>query len=159
MVVVAPPSLIRALTAHVRSFAAEWHALGIDSAGGWRGSGSGLRIAGRVAGGDNGWRMPTRGVLLRRSGGPTIGEDYALGIKTSRVDTFSYGATDAEAEAVWALLDAILVPVTGARSASFEINGVRVANIAPEADAASIVEPDTGWPRVFCPYLITWRAA
>lgn len=156
MVVAARSDLLYALIGHLRSYAAEWTAIGLDSSAGWKGGGIGPRISGEV---NPGWVMPTRAIVLHKAGGPTIGDDYTMGLKTTRIDTFSYGATAADADGVWAMLDAILVPETGLRSPGFTLHGVVVDDIRPEADALAQTEPDTGWRRVWAPYVVTWVSA
>jgi hypothetical protein len=164
MVVVARADLIYSLNGYLRTFTAEWTALGLDSAAGWkdpppgRTKRTGPRISSEIQGGDDGWKMPTRAIVLRKAGGPVIGDDYALGLKTTRIDTFSYGATGLEADQVWAMLDAILVPSTGSRSASFTRSGCAIVDIRPEADALAQTDPDTGWRRVWAPFVVTWRS-
>lgn len=162
MVVAARADLVYAVNGYLRSFTAEWTALGLDSASGWKRAPdpsqqrSGVRISSEIQGGPNGWMMPTRAIVLRKAGGPVIGDDYTMGLKTTRIDTFSYGASGKEADDVWSLLDAILVPSQGARSASFTLHGCMISNIRPEADALSQVDPDTGWRRVWAPFLVDW---
>lgn len=102
------------------------------------------------------WAMPVKAVLLRKAGGPIIGDDYALGLKRTRIDVFCYGATGLDADRLWAMVDAILVPRQGEHPASFHQAGCRVDTIVPEADADAQVEPDTGLHRVFSPYLVNW---
>jgi hypothetical protein len=167
MVVAARADLIYATVGRLRSFAAEWTALGLDSSAGWKtppaGSGlvkrTGPRISGEIQGGLNGWNMPTRALVLAKAAGPNIGDDYTMGIKHTRLQAKCYGATGAEADGVWGLLDAILVPNTGARDASFELHGCRISNIVPESDAAGLRELETQWPFVTASYLVTWMSA
>lgn len=167
MVVAARADLIYATIGRLRSYTAEWTAMGIDSSAGWKtpptGSGlvkrTGPRISGEIQGGLNGWNLPTRALVLRKAGGPARGADYMLGLKTTRLQLTAYGATGVEAEGVWALADAILVPNTGARPASFELHGCRISDIAPESDAAALREPETQWPFVTTSYLVTWMSA
>lgn len=157
MVVTAPPDIVGALLVRLRSFAVEWSALGLDSHAGWKGSGSGLRISGEIGGGEHGWKMPTRGLIIRRAGGPIVGDDYAMGLYATRIDTVSYGPTGELAGAVWALLHAILVPKTGEqRYPSFTVAGCRVGNIVPEVGPVSDTERDTGYRYVFAPYIVQW---
>jgi hypothetical protein len=167
MVVIARSDLLYALAGYVRSFAAEWTALGLDSAGGWKTppSGSGLakrtgpRISGEIQGGDAGWKLPTRAIVIRKAGGPNVGDDYTLGIKHTRIQATCYGGTGVEADGVWALLDAILVPNSGDRPASFVRAGCRISDIVPESDAAALREPETQWPFVTASYVVTWISA
>lgn len=155
MVVQARADLIYAVNGYLRSFA-EFTSM-VGSNGGWKKpvARSGPRISSEVQGGDDGWKMPTRALVIRKAGGQPIGDDYALGLKTTRIDTFSYGATGAEADEVWALLDAILVPTDG-RPAGFGDDAIRVSDIRPDIDAAAQTEPVTGYRRVFAPYIVTW---
>lgn len=160
MVIAAHSDLLYGIVGYLRSFSSEWHTLGLDSAAGWKQplTRSGLRISSEIQGGDLGWKMPTRAIVLRKAGGPTVGDDYALGIKTTRIDTFSYGATGQEADGVWALLDAILVPQTGLRVAGFTRSGVTVVNVVPESDASALRDPDTDWRYVFASYAVKWMS-
>lgn len=168
MVVAARSDLLYAVNGYLRTFTAEWTALGLDSDAGWkRGPDpsqwrSGPRISSEIQGGDYGWKMlqdkATRAIVLRKAGGPVIGDDYTMGLKTTRIDTFSYGASGKEADDVWAMLDAILVPLQGSRSASFTLHGCSVVDIRPEADALAQTDPETGWRRVWAPYVITWAS-
>lgn len=158
MTVAARSDLLYSIGGFLRSFTAEWHSVGLDSNSGWKlpNQRSGLRISSEIQGGSDGWMMPTRAIVLRKAGGPVIGDDYTLGLKTTRIDTFSYGATGKEADDVWAMLDAILVPATGSRSASFTLHGCTISDIRPEADALAQTDPQTGWRRVWAPYQVTW---
>jgi hypothetical protein len=151
MVVTARADLLYCLIGRLLSFP-ELTAL-VSSAGGWQ-SGSGPRISGSI---QDGWAMPTAAIWLKKSGGPP--GDYEIGEKTSRVDIRCYGAKAYEADHVWAMLDAILVPATGDRTASFVLNGVHVSNIRPEGDAITDREPDTQYPYVWAPYLVDWISA
>lgn len=155
MVVQARADLIYAVIGYVRSFTAEWSALQLNSAAGWKGGGSGLRISGERQGGKDGWDMPTRAIRIRKAGGPNVADDYTLGIKHTRIQATCYGATGAEADKVWAMLDAILVPA-GDRAAGFVRSGCVVSDIVPESDAASLIDPDERWPYVEASYIATW---
>lgn len=162
MTVAARSDLLYSIGGYLRTFTTEWHAIGLDSVGGWKAAPdpsqqrSGLRISSEIQGGPNGWAMPTRAIVLRKAGGPVIGDDYTMGLKTTRIDTFSYGATGKEADDVWAMLDAILVPATGSRSASFTLHGCAIDDIRPEADALAQIDDKTGWRRVWAAYVCTW---
>lgn len=164
MVVTARADIVYSLNGWLRTFADEWHAIGLDSATGWKAAPdpsqqrSGPRISSEIQGGDNGWRMPTRAIVLRKAGGPVVGNNYTLGLKTTRIDTFSYGASGKEADDVWAMLDAILVPSQGSRSAGFVLNGCVVSDIRPEVDALAQTDDATGRRRVWAPYLVDWRS-
>ena len=150
MPVVARADLLYAVIGHLLTFP-ELTSL-IDSAAGWQpGKGSGARIAPTF---QDGWRMPTKSVWLKKSGGPA--GDYEAGLHTTRLDARCYGATGFEADQVWAMLDAILVPATGERFVSFTRGGCRVVDIRPEAGESSDRERDTRYPYVFRPYLVDW---
>ena len=156
MPVLARPDLLYAVRGYLRSHA-ELAAL-VGSAGGWKQPAvrSGPRISSEIQGGSDGWKMPTRAIIVRKAGGPVDEEGYAQGITLTRLDTFSYGATGAEADEVWRLLDAILVPTDG-RPASFDWQGVAIGNIVPEAGEAMLVDPEAEWRYVFRPYVVLWR--
>lgn len=161
MVVAARADLLFTICGQLRTYGAEWAALGVDSVGGWKtpddplDKKSGPRVSSEIQGGPSGWNMPTRAIVLRKAGGPSIGDDYTMGLKTSRIDAFAYGATGKEADDVWALLDAILVPTDG-RAAGFILNGIAVSDIRPAVDALAQTEPDTGWRRVWASYFVDW---
>lgn len=151
MVVQARADLLYAVIGHLLSFP-ELTSL-VNSAGGWQaGKGSGARISSSF---QDGWKMPTRAIWLKKSGGP-VG-DYEAGLHTTRLDARCYGANGFEADQVWAMLDAILAPATGERTVSFARNGCRVVNIRPEAAEISDREQDTRYPYVWRPYLVDWR--
>lgn len=157
--VVARPNLTYGLNGYLRTFP-DLTAL-VSSNGGWKqpAKKSGPRISQKLQGGEDGWKMPTRAIVLRRAGGPIIGDDYTMGLWSTRIDTLSYGATGLEAEEVWAMLDAVLVPQTGQRNAAWSMNGVRVSDVVPETDAAMLTDPDTRWEYMFAPYIVRWAMA
>lgn len=157
MAVVALGDLVYAMIGRVRSYT-ELTDL-VSSAAGWKGTGSGPRISGEIRGGENGWKLPTRAVVLREAGGPAIGDDYTMGIMHTRIQITCYGATGAEAREVWGLVHPILAPKTGERSAAFTLRGCRVSDIVPEVSGAALREPDTGWPFVTASYIVTWVSA
>jgi hypothetical protein len=156
--VVARPDLLYALGGWLRSFS-DLTAL-VSSSAGWKtpGTRSGPRISSEIQGGPDGWNMPTRAIVLRKAGGPVIGDDYTMGLKRTRIDTHCYVATGLEADGVWAMLDAVLVPEAGLRSASFVQNGVHIVDVIPEADATARTDQDTGWRSMWAPYVVLWRA-
>lgn len=159
MVVLARADLLYAVIGHLLTFP-ELTSL-VDSAGGWQidprtgqPKGSGPRISGSV---QDGWKMPTRSIWLKKSAGPEIAGNYELGIETSRLDIRCYGANGFEADGLWAMLHAILVPRTNSgRTASFIRSGCTVSDIRPEAGAISDVEPTTRYPYIWRPYIVTW---
>lgn len=150
MVVVARNDLLYSIIGRLLSFS-ELTSL-VNSAGGWQAGGSGARISASF---QDHWKMPASAIWLRKTGGPA--PDYEVGIRTSRIDVRCYGATGYEADRVWAMLDAVLVPATGERASGFSLNGVNVIDIRPEADAIADREPDTRYPYVWAPYLVCWR--
>jgi hypothetical protein len=140
MVVQARADLLYAVIGHLLTFD-ELTSL-VNSASGWQpGKGSGPRISSSF---QDGWKMPTRAIWLKKSAGPA--GDYEAGLQTTRIDVRCYGATGKEADDLWAMLDAILVPATGERMVSFTRNGCHVVNIRPEAGEMSDRERDTRYP-------------
>jgi hypothetical protein len=150
MVVQARPDLLFGVIGHLLTFS-ELTSL-VNSAGGWQSGGSGARISASF---QEKWKMPTGAIWLKKAGGPP--GDYEVGIRTTRIDVRCYGPHGSAADDLWAMLDAVLVPATGERQVSFNLNGVTVIDIRPEADAISDREPQTLYPVVWAPYLVTWR--
>lgn len=150
MVVVARPDLLYAVIGYLLSFS-ELTSL-VNSAGGWQSGGSGARISSSF---QDKWKMPTGAIWLKKAGGPT--PDYEVGIQTQRIDVRCYGAAGFEADRLWAMLDPVLVPATGERQVSFNLHGVTVIDIRPEAAPISDREPQTNYSVVWAPYLVTWR--
>jgi hypothetical protein len=97
--------------------------------------------------------MPTYAVIVRPAGGPAT--PSGLPILVSRVDVFCYGATEAQSAALWRQLDAVFCPSQEGLT-QFVQDDVRVGNVRRESLPISGVEPDTGWPRTACSYLVTW---
>lgn len=146
MVVAARVDLVGALIAHLRSYSELTALVG----------GASPRISAQL---QDAWPMPTGAVLLRKTGGTPADDEYTMGRRRTRIDVFCYGTTGRNADRVWAMVDAILVPQQGTR-ASFKrtVDGqtVRVDDIVPESDAIADVEADTGWNRVVASYQVRW---
>ena len=105
------------------------------------------------------WSMPTKAVIIRRAGGTPRADDYTLGRLRTRFDVLCFGQNGLEADRVWAMVDAILVPAqggVGGRTASFTLTGCRVDDIVPEGGPLADVDPGSGWPRVFASYQVSW---
>ena len=151
MAVVARPDLIGAMLTRLRAIPEV--AAQVSSSAGWTDGRSGSpRISGAV---QDAWKMPTRSIRLRRTGGPIVGSDYSLSLWSSRVDVLCYGATVLEASALLDLVLPALCPPQG-QSAGWTVNGCRVGSIEPEADAIATVEPDTQWPFAWAPLIVRW---
>lgn len=145
MVVVARPDLIGAITGRLRSFSELTALVG----------GGSPRISGSR---DDDWAMPTTAVVVRKAGGPRD-ELETAGRLSTRVDVICYGSTGYNADRVWAMVDAILVPAQGTRASWRRTVGgqvVRVDNVEREADAVSDVDPTTRWPFTFASYVFRW---
>ena len=142
MVVVARPDVLAAVLAQLRA-SAELTAL------------TSTRITARLQPSWSG--MPTYAVLVRPAGGPP--GNRQVNLMVSRIDTFCYGATEAQAASLWRLLDAVLCPGQE-REVGFirTVDGVRcrVASVDPESMPTSGIEDGTRWPRTTCSYLVRW---
>lgn len=147
MVVVARVDLVGAVIARLRAFPELCALVG----------GASPRISGVL---QDAWAMPTSAIVVRKAGGPNDILTTA-GRRTSRVDITAYGSTGYNADRVWSMLDAVLVPSQGTR-ASFTVTvgglPVRVNDVMSEAEAISDTDPVTAWPFVWCPYLFLWWA-
>jgi hypothetical protein len=140
-VIVARGDIVKAMRSHLRAFPELTALVG----------GAYPRISAEL---QPAWPMPSGAVLLRRAGGPP---GDLLGRKVTRIDTFCYGSSGKQAQDIWAMLDAILVPEQGgSRPAQWRADGCRVDGVVSEADALAQVEPVSEWHRVFAPYLIYW---
>ena len=97
--------------------------------------------------------MPTYAVLVRPAGGPP-GKPQ-MNLMVSRLDVHCYGATEAQAAALWRQVDAVFCP--GADQVTqFTRSGCTVGNVVRESMPNSGIEPDTQWPRATATYLVTW---
>jgi hypothetical protein len=97
--------------------------------------------------------MPTYAVLIRPAGGPP-GKPQ-INLLVSRLDLFCYGATEAQAAALWRQVDAILCPGQE-RLTKFTQGDCHVGVIVRESMPTSGIEDDTRWPRTTASYLATW---
>lgn len=97
--------------------------------------------------------MPTYAVIVRPAGGPP--GNPQINLMVSRIDVHCYGATEAQAAALWRQLDAVFCPGQE-RQVSFSRSGCRVGSVDRESMPISGLEPDTEWPRTTCSYLVTW---
>lgn len=124
----------------------------VSSAAGWTDGRTEPRISGQL---QDKWRMPTRAVRLRRTGGPIIGGDYSMGLWTSRIDVLCYGQ---DVRLAGGLLDVVLpaLCVLQGNEASFIENGCQVGSVEPEADVFADVDPETTWPFAFAPLIVRW---
>lgn len=156
MVVVARPDLLGALIARLRAIT-ELTALVATSAGATDG-----RTTPRISGQrQDWWRMdpppvgPAHSILLQRTGGPP--GDYLGGLWFSRIDMTTYGPNNREATRLMDILLPTLCPAQGGTSGSFIQSGVRVYDIAPEAEMLVTSDPERAWPFAWLPVVVTWN--
>lgn len=150
MPVLARPDLLGAMLSHLRGIP-EVTAL-VSSAAGWKDGRTEPRISGQL---QSQWNMPTRAVRLRRTGGPILGDDFTMGLWTSRVDVLCYGQ---DVRLAAGLLDVVLpaLCVLQGNAAGFTEHGCRVGSIEPEADVFADVDPESEWPFAFLPLVVRW---
>jgi hypothetical protein len=150
MAIVVRPNLGTALRARLLTFP-EVTAL-VSSAAGWTDGRTEPRIASQL---HDKWKMPTRAVRLRRTGGPIVENDASLGIWRSRVDLICYGGAGHEAVGLLDTVLPALVPTQRA-AAGFTAGPCRVALVEPEAELFADVDPATGWPFAWLPLSVLW---
>lgn len=138
MVVAARPDVIAAVVARLRTFT---EITDLTS----------TRITARLQPSWSG--MPTYAILVRPAGGPP-GKPQ-LNLMVSRLDLFCYGATEAQAMALWRQLDAVFCPGQE-RLTKFTSAGCHVGVVVRESMPISGLETGTEWPRAACSYLVSW---
>lgn len=97
--------------------------------------------------------MPTYAILVRPAGGPP--GKAQLNLMVSRIDLFCYGATEAQAAALWRQVDAVFCP--GQELVTrFTAAGCHVGSVDRESMPVSGIEDGTDWPRTTASYLVRW---
>ena len=138
MVVAARPDLIDAVVTRLRTFA---EITNLTS----------TRITARQQPSWSG--MPTYAVLVRPVGGPP-GKPQ-INLMVSRLDIHCYGATEAQAAALWRQLDAVFCPGQELTT-KFTQDSCHVGVVVREGGPTSGIEPGTDWPRATATYLVSW---
>jgi hypothetical protein len=75
-----------------------------------------------------------------------------------RVDLSCLGPTEADAHALWRLLDAYLIDPQRVRPAGFRAANTLVANVVHETGPYRAPDPPTGWPRTWATYQLRYCA-
>lgn len=150
MVVTARPNILTALRSRLLTVP-EIVTL-VSSAAGWTDGRTEPRIASQIHGD---WKMPTRAVRLRRTGGDS--PDFAFGIYYPRIDVFCYGKFGHESAELMDLVFAALCPTQRTES-GFTAAGCVVGSIEPEAEVYADVEPVTRYPFAWMPFRVRFCA-
>ena len=103
------------------------------------------------------WTMPDYAITLRVSGTGPGGDDFELGILTSRIDFEFYGSTPERAMTLWRTAHPYIVPNRGSgRKVAFKQANCRVDNVVKEGGPSEIVDEVTSYPFVLATYIVTW---
>lgn len=106
------------------------------------------RITGRLPDAEG---MPRFHITFQKTGGG--GNDRYVPLMRPRVDMRCYASTPYEAMRLWRTVHPFLVPQD--RNLGFRAADCLVTDVNAELNPIGDVEPDTGWPRVFCSYRLT----
>jgi hypothetical protein len=105
----------------------------------------GAKLSARVVG-----QMPTSAVVVKRNGITTgIGSADTIEYTRARIDVFSYGRTDAEAERVALSVHHAVKQFPGSRLVG---DGILVRSVTHTAGPIQIEDPETGWPTIIYTY-------
>lgn len=150
MPALARPDMLGALLVHLRD-TPEVTDL-VSSAAGWTDGRTEPRVSGSR---QPKWKLPTRAVRLRRTGGPIIGQDFTMGLWTSRVDVLCYGQDERLAGGLMDIVLPALCVLQG-NAAGFTVGNCRIGSIEPEADVIVDIEPGTEFPFAWCSVIVRW---
>jgi len=148
--VLARPDLLGAMLTHLRGISEVTEL--VSSSSGWTDGRTEPRISGQL---QDKWKLPTRAVRLRRTGGPIIGTDFTMGLWSSRVDVLCYGQ---DVRLAAGLLDVVLPALCTMQgnAAGFTEHGCRVGSVEPEADVFADIDPESHWPFAYLPLIVRW---
>lgn len=144
------PDIIGALIVRTTSDAQVTSLVG--SGAGWLNSQSGNRVAQGI---NSDWKMPTHAIVIRLAGGPP--GDQSVRKQFTRFDWNFYGSNIFECTRLWRATHPILCPGQESSSGtSFRAKNVVVYDIAQESGPLPDEEPNTRFPVLIVPYLVTW---
>lgn len=124
----------------------------IGSAAGWLNLQSGNRIAMGI---NADWKMPTHAISIRPAGGP-LG-DPTVRMQRTRFDWNFYGSNPFECMRLWRATHPIICPgQESSTGVSFRAKNTVVYDIAQESGPLPEEEPNTRYPVLIVPYVVSW---